>query len=330
MAINETRHTVTSAPEDATMARHVKDATLSKTRQPKKTPQMIGQDPSDQHFLPPRRQRRPNWLFKDKALLRNAEIMTRLMALGIGADNLQDLPWTYEWYTFYKDFPRSGGCAHCESHAMTEGYAPHPERDHTTAGCPKSWITAQYTVYGPDYELETRHHRRYKLPPFVQRFLTFEVGRSWVRFMRNKSHDVQEARDRDAQETPASLADKQAFLDLCGQYTRQTTTTQDSDLHHEDNILTLDLGVVQATAVKNLPPNPLILTPTSVQEVTADENLQDDVDQLQRATQHAHGPRLRTALGNDFTATDARQEIFATTNALQTADARPYFDVLFD
>ena len=198
---------------------------INETRQPKKTPQMIGQDPSDQHFLPPRRKRRPNWLFKNEALLRNAEIMTRLMALGIGANNLQDLPWTYEWYTFYKDFPRSGGCAHCESHAMMEGYAPHPDRDHTTAGCSKSWITAQYTVYGPDYEFETRHHRRHKLPPFVQRFLTFEAGRSWVRFMRNKSHDVQEARDRDAQETPASLAAKQAFLDLCGQYTRHTTTS---------------------------------------------------------------------------------------------------------
>ena len=288
---------------------------------------MIGQYPPDQRFLPTRRKpHRPRWLFKNEDLLRSVEIMIRLTALGIGANNLQDLPWTYEWYTFYKDFPRSGGCAHCESHAMMEGYAPHPDRDHTTAGCSKSWITAQYTVYGPDYELETRHHRRYKLPPFVQRFLTFEAGRSWVRFMRNKSHDMREARDRDAQETPASLAAKQAFLDLCGQYTRQTTTTQDSDPPHEDNVLTLDLGVVQATAVKNLPPNPLILTPTSVQEVTANENLQDDVNQLQRT----HGPRLRTALGNDFTATDARQELFATTTALQAADARPYFDVLFD
>ena len=237
------------------MARHVKDATLSKTRQPKKTPQMIGQDPSDQHFLPPRRQRRPNWLFKNEALLRNAEIMTRLMALGIGANNLQDLPWTYEWYAFYKDFPRSGGCAHCESHAMMEGYAPHPERDHTTTGCSKSWITAQYTVYGPDYELKSHLHHP---PPFVRSFLRSPRGRAWATFMRNKSHDVQEARVRNAQETPASLAAKQAFLDLCGQYTRPTTTTQDSDPPHEDNILTLDLGVVQATAVKNLPPNPLI------------------------------------------------------------------------
>ena len=98
----------------------------------------------------------------------------------------------------------------------------------------------------------------------------------------------------------------------------------------EGDELTQGLSVVQATAVKNLPPNPLILTPTYIQEVTADENLQNDVDRLRRAAQHAHGPRLRTALGNDFTATDAHQEIFATTTALQAADARPYFDVLFD
>ena len=125
--------------------------------------------------------------------------------------------------------------------------------------------------------------------------------------------------------TPAALAAKQAFIDLCDQYTRPTTTTRDSDLPREDHLLPLDLGVVQATAVKNLPPNPLILTPTSVHGVTANENFQDDIDRLQQT----HGPRLSTALENDFTATDARQENFATTTA-PTADARPYFDILFD
>ena len=121
MTINATCHTVTSTPEEATVAKHVKDATLSEMCQPKKTPQMIGQDPSYQHFLPPRRKRRPSWLFNNTVLLRNAEIMIRLTALGIGANNLQDLPWTHGWYTYYNDFPRSGGCAHCESVAMTQG-----------------------------------------------------------------------------------------------------------------------------------------------------------------------------------------------------------------
>jgi hypothetical protein len=207
---------------------------------------------------------------------------------------------------------------------MTRGYARLPERNHNDAGCSKSWITAQYTVYGPDYELETC---RYKLPPFVRRFLSRENGRTWVR---RKSNDMRRARDRDAQETPASLAAKKDFLDLCGLYTKPTTTTQSSDPLYEDNVLTLDLGVVQATAVKNLPPNPLILTPTSIQVSTADVNLQNDVDRLQRAVQRAYGPRHRTALEDASTATDARQEIFATTTAFQAADARPYFDVLVD
>ena len=123
--------------------------------------------------------------------------------------------------------------------------------------------------------------------------------------------------------TPAALAAKQSFIDLCDQYTRPTTTTQDSDLPRD--LQPLDLSVVHATAVKNLPPNPLILTPTSVHGVTANENFQDDIDRLQQA----HGPRLRTALEDDVAATDARQENFATTTA-PPADTRPYFDILFD
>ena len=324
--INETRHTISSAPEDVSTTRHVEVTTLSKTRRPEKAPQMIGQDPSGHLFLPPRRRRQPKWLFKNETLLRTPQIMARLMALGIGANNLQDLPWTYEWYTFYKDFPRSGGCAHCESHAMMKGYAHLADiKEHTTVECAKSWITAQYTVYGPDYDLKSHLHRlgqHGSKPPFVQRFLSHGRGKKWASFARRNS-GVERSPRTDIHMTPAALAAKQAFIDLCDQYTRPTTTTQDSDLPRD--LQPLDLSVVHATAVKNLPPNPLILTPTSVHGVTANENFQDDIDRLQ----HTHGPRLRTALEDDFTATDARQENFATTTA-PPADARPYFDILFD
>ena len=140
---------------------------------------------------------------------------------------------------------------------------------------------------------------------------------------------MRRARDRDSQETPASLAARKAFLDLCDQHTKPTTSPSSVPLY-EDNELAQDLVVVQATAVKNLPPNPLILTPTYIQEVTADENLQNDVDRLHRAIQRTHGPWYLTALGGASTATDDRQEIFATTTALQATDSRSYRDVVGD
>ena len=225
--------------------------------------------------------------------------------------------WSPEWTAFYSN-PRDQRreCRYCrESSRDHQGNITH-----TIVKCGKLWLNTYLA------KSNGAMPPRYKTPKFVTDYLATGQGRKWFRnYTRQRTHI------HEAPTTPDSLAARKAFLDLCDQHTKPTTSPSSVPLY-EGNELTQDFVVVQATAVKDLSKKPRISTPTPafLKWMSTDVNLQNDVDRLHRAIQRTHGPRYLTALGGASTATDDRQEIFATTTALQATDSRSYRDVIVD
>jgi hypothetical protein len=225
--------------------------------------------------------------------------------------------WSPEWIA-YHSHPRHHHreCRFCrESSRDRQGNITH-----TIVKCGKLWLNIYLT------KSNGAMPPRSKTPQFVTNFLATARGRKWIRnYTRRGTHAYETLM------TPDSLAARKAFLDLCDQHTKPTTSPSSVPLY-EGNELAQDLVVVQATAVKDLPKKPRISVPTPafLKWMSTDVNLQNDMDRLHRSIQRTHGPRYLTALGGASTATDDRQEIFATTTALQATDSRSYRDVIGD